>query len=245
MGVVTVICSGKGGVGKSTVSVGLGRALSIKGRNVLLIDCDAGLRTLDKMTGIEKELLFDISDVTDGNCAPINAIYHVKNTNGLHVLPAPMSITGMPVPKVMAKLVTMLKKYYDHVIIDSPAGIGNGFKTAAISADKALIISNPDPVCVRSTERVGELIGEMGIKNKRLIINKFNEVLFNKIDVAKDLDGIVDDTGVRLLGVIPEDYELAARFLKGKSVSKTSDSMLSFMRIAARFEGESVPLLIK
>ena len=66
MGSVTVITSGKGGVGKSTVSVGLARALADRGRKVLLIDCDSGLRSLDRLTGTDKELVYDLSDVFSG-----------------------------------------------------------------------------------------------------------------------------------------------------------------------------------
>ena len=62
MGVSVVVTSGKGGVGKSTVALGMGRALAQKGRRVLLVDCDAGLRSLDRMTGAEENLVFDIAD---------------------------------------------------------------------------------------------------------------------------------------------------------------------------------------
>ena len=54
MGLVTVITSGKGGAGKSTVSVGLGCTLAKNGKRVLLIDGDAGLRSLDAMLGVDK-----------------------------------------------------------------------------------------------------------------------------------------------------------------------------------------------
>ena len=75
MGIATVITSGKGGVGKSTVAVGLGRALAQRGRRVLLVDCDAGLRSLDRMTGAEENLVFDMADVVFARCSPAEAIY--------------------------------------------------------------------------------------------------------------------------------------------------------------------------
>ena len=75
MGIATVITSGKGGVGKSTLAVGLGRALAKRGRRVLLVDCDAGLRSLDRMTGTEENLVFDMADVVFARCAPAEAIY--------------------------------------------------------------------------------------------------------------------------------------------------------------------------
>ena len=111
MGVSTVITSGKGGVGKSTVSVGLGRALAQRGRRVLLIDCDAGLRSLDRMTGTEEALVFDLSDVIQGRCAPADAIYPCTETEGLFLLPAPSSGEDMASPSVMRRLVPLLKRY--------------------------------------------------------------------------------------------------------------------------------------
>ena len=92
MGLVTVITSGKGGAGKSTVSVGLGCTLAKNGKRVLLIDGDAGLRSLDAMLGVDKELVFDISDIVNGNCEPIKAIYSCEEYTGLNnlfLLPAP------------------------------------------------------------------------------------------------------------------------------------------------------------
>ena len=84
MGLVTVITSGKGGAGKSTISVGLGCTLAKNGKRVLLIDGDAGLRSLDAMLGVDKELVFDISDIVNGNCEPIKAIYSCEEYTGLN-----------------------------------------------------------------------------------------------------------------------------------------------------------------
>ena len=89
MGIATVITSGKGGVGKSTLAVGLGRALAQRGRRVLLVDCDAGLRSLDRMTGTEENLVFDIADVVFARCSPAEAIYPCGGAEGLFLLPAP------------------------------------------------------------------------------------------------------------------------------------------------------------
>ena len=130
MGLITVITSGKGGAGKSTVSVGLGCTLAKNGKRVLLIDGDAGLRSLDAMLGVDKELVFDISDIVNGNCEPIKAIYSCEEYTGLNnlfLLPAPALEKHTIHPELMKQLVPILARYYDHVIIDCPAGIGKGF----------------------------------------------------------------------------------------------------------------------
>lgn len=242
MGVSTVITSGKGGVGKSTVSVGLGRALAQRGRRVLLIDCDAGLRSLDRMTGTEESLVFDISDVVHGRCAPAEAIYPCAEEESLFLLPAPSSGENMIRPAVMRKLVPFLKKYYDHILLDSPAGVGGGFRAAACAADRALIVCTPDPVCVRGASSVRDLLKNLDVNDSRLIINRFNGRFFSETGVFGDLDGVIDAAGSRLFGVVPEDFSLAAAFLKGKRAKESSKGMMALSRMSGRLEGEDIPL---
>lgn len=242
MGIATVITSGKGGVGKSTVSVGLGRALAQRGRRVLLIDCDAGLRSLDRMTGCEENLVFDISDVVSGRCAPAEAIYPCADEEGLFLLPAPSSGENMVRPGVMRQLVPLLKQYYDYVLLDSPAGVGSGFRAAACAADRALIVCSPDPVCVRGANAVSGLLAKLSVEDKRLLINRFNDKLFDETGAYGDLDGVIDAAGIRLFGLVPEDFSLAAAFLKGRSAKSGSKGMMALSRMAGRLEGENIPI---
>ncbi|MEG1426588.1 MAG: AAA family ATPase [Oscillospiraceae bacterium] len=243
MGAVTVITSGKGGVGKSTTAVGIGRALAKKGRRVLLLDCDAGLRSLDRMTGVEDVLVYDSADVVAGRCAPIEAIYPCKSFPGLFLMPAPARGEDMVRESVMKKLIPLLKQYYDHVLLDSPAGVGRGFAAAACGADRAIVVCNPDPVCVRSTAAVGELLKRLGIEKQRLVINRFNGELFGKMQVMEDLDKVIDAAGIRLLGVVPEDASLVVAVMKGGEEPKGCRGMLAMQRLAGRLEGENIPLV--
>lgn len=240
MGVATVITSGKGGVGKSTVSVGLGRALAARGRRVLLVDCDAGLRSLDRMTGCEESLVFDLSDVVTGRCAPAEAIYPCKDSNGLFLLPAPSSGENAVRAGVMKSLVPLLCRYYDHVLMDSPAGVGTGFRGASAAAERALIVCNPDPVCVRSAHSVSGLLEH--ITEKRLVINRFQRDFFDTTGAFADLDAVIDAAGVRLFGVVPEDYATAGSFLRGGQAGSNARGMQALCRMAARLEGEDVPI---
>lgn len=240
MGLATVITSGKGGVGKSTVSVGLGRALAARGRRVLLIDCDAGLRSLDRMTGCEEGLVFDLSDVVTGRCAPAEAIYPCGESEGLFLLPAPSSGEDAVRPGVMRKLVPLLTRYYDHVLLDSPAGVGTGFRSASIAADRALVVCSPDPVCVRGARSVSDLLGNIG--EKRLVINRLNREFFRATGAYSDLDEVIDAAELRLFGLVPEDFSTAAAFLRGRKAKADAAGMKALSRIAARLEGEDVPI---
>lgn len=242
MGVSVVVTSGKGGVGKSTVALGMGRALAQKGRRVLLVDCDAGLRSLDRMTGAEENLVFDIADAAFGRCAPAEAIYPCGGAEGLFLLPAPSSGEDRIRPAVMGKLVPLLKRYYDYVLLDSPAGLGEGFRSAACAADRALIVCSPDPVCVRNASAARELLEKLGIADRRLVINRFNGPFFHATGAYPDLDAVIDGAGARLFGVVPEDPLLAAAFLRGKGAPESSPARKALYRMAGRLEGEAVPI---
>ena len=254
MGIATVITSGKGGVGKSTASVGLGRALAARGRRVLLVDCDAGLRGLDRLSGVEDGLVYDISDVVFGRCSPAQAIYPCgpkedapkgeapEPDKGMFLLPAPARVEDMVRPPVMRRLIPLLKRYYDHVLLDSPAGVGMGFQSAACAADRALVLCGPDPVSVRSAASVRQLLSQLGLSDMRLVINQFERGLFWETGAFKDLDGVIDAAGIRLGGLVPLDHTLAASFLRGRPAPEGSPGMLAISRTAARLEGENVPM---
>lgn len=244
MGTSIVITSGKGGVGKSTTTVGIGRALAARGRRVLLIDCDAGLRSLDRLTGAEKELVYDISDVIHGRCAPIDAIYSCSGSDTMFMIPAGVSSNDIVNPVIMKKFVEMLKNHYDYILLDCPAGLGGGFLSAACGADKAVVICSPDPVCVRGNVAVREKLTEMGKEDISLVINRFSDAFFDTTAIYEDLDSIIDGTGIRLLGVVPEDYLMTANFFKGKPAEEDSKGMMALSRITGRIEGEMIPVVI-
>lgn len=244
MGIATVVVSGKGGVGKSTISVGLATAFAKHKKKVLLVDCDAGLRSLDRMTGIEEKLLYDISDVVRGRCAPIEAIYQSECFPGVDVMPAPSKMEDMVPVSIMKRFVPILKTHYDHVILDCPAGVGENFKSAAISADRGIIVCNPDPVCVRNSAVAKDELLNLGIDKQRLIINRYNGKYFSEIQTLEDLDSVIDEVGVRLLGVVPEDRQITLSIFSGKQIPHNSSAMLAIGRIVGRLEGIKIPIEI-
>lgn len=84
-----MICSGKGGTGKSTVSVLLGAGLARLGRKVLLVELDSGLRSVDIIAGVYGRTVYDIEDVLCGRCEPAKAIVPSPLYTGLSVISAP------------------------------------------------------------------------------------------------------------------------------------------------------------
>lgn len=240
MGQICVVTSGKGGAGKSTVTAGLGNALSCHNGRVLLIDADAGLRSLDLMLGVSGTTMYDLSDVFAGNCEPVRAIYSSPVFQNVFVLPAPLRLEEMCSPNEMKMLCRGLATYYDQVIIDCPAGLGPGFETAIAAADRALVVSTPDMVCARDAQILGHLLEERQLRS-HLIINRLrpNKVMDGSMP---DVDEIIDTAGIQLLGIIPEDEEVAVACANARPLPAACNAAVCFENIARRFMGASVPL---
>ena len=129
MGEVIVITSGKGGVGKTTTSANLGTGFALLGKKVVLVDADIGLRNLDVVMGLENRIVYDLVDVTEGNCRLKQALIRDKRYETLYLLPAAQTRDKNAVsPEQMSLLCKELAQEFDYVIIDCPAGIEQGFK---------------------------------------------------------------------------------------------------------------------
>ncbi|HEX3000277.1 MAG TPA: P-loop NTPase [Armatimonadota bacterium] len=239
---VTVITSGKGGAGKSTVTAGLGAALAARGRRVLLIDGDAGLGCLDHILGVSERRVFNIADVVSGAADPDKAVYASAFSPNLFLLPAPETEEDVVSPDIMRELVGIFSRYYDHVIIDSPAGVGQGFLSAAASARRAMLVATPDPVCLRDTAQTRLRLEEAGVTQQRLIVNRFRSATFRAQGYYPDLDAVIDAAGVRLIAVIPDDPLLAAACANSRPAPERSPGGMALARLAARLEGVQVPL---
>ena len=111
-----IAIDGPGGAGKSTVSAGLACALARRDRRVLLVDGDAGLRSLDVMLGIAGQAVYDLADVIAGDCAPASAVYPSPICPNVFVMPAPVSLERLAAPQDMVSLCQQLKEFYDDII---------------------------------------------------------------------------------------------------------------------------------
>ena len=242
MGNITMIASGKGGVGKSTTTACLGLQLAEVNKRVLLIDMDSGLASLEHMLGIRKNLVYDISDIVNGNCTVMKAIYKCEFNDNLFLLPAPRDLKNDLKQDVFHKLVDMLSKYYDHILIDCPAGIGNGFLSAIGCSDNALLVATPNPISVANVRKARDILVENGVEELRLVINRFDRRLFQKSHVYDDLDQVIDTSGMQLIAIGPEDREAALLLSNGTLPSEKSHMLRAIKRLSGRLNGERIPL---
>ncbi|MGN1050891.1 MAG: AAA family ATPase [Acutalibacteraceae bacterium] len=242
MAQVIVLASGKGGTGKSTVSVSLAVALVKREKKVLLIDCDSGMRGLDLMLGIEGHMLFDAGDVVMGNCEMSEAVYAHPKISGLYLLPSPLEAENEISPSVLKEIVDSQRDSYDYIIIDSPAGTGRGFEAAMEGADRALIVVNAEPTSVRGCVNIRRKLVKKGITDIRLVINRFNEKAFWKLNIYPDLDALIDMCQTQLIALVPEDYSIVSVIQNGKSGLYHTSGEVLFDCLAGRVMGENIPL---
>jgi len=238
MAIKTVIASGKGGVGKSTITKSLGLQLSEKGASTLLIDCDAGLSSLDIMLGVSEKVNFTWGDIAEERCTTEDAL--MKISDNLTLLPSPKRPLTKDFPDIIKNLTEELQDDYDYIFIDAPAGIGRGLHRAAAGADKALVVATADEVSVTGAGTVQKVLGENGIKESRLLINRY-DVRAAKKGLLLTVDEIIDKTLVQLIGIVPEDKNIMYSTVSEKRL-KTRKSDSAFLRIAGRISGKYIPL---
>ena len=243
---VFVVTSGKGGVGKTTITANLGIALAKMEKKVLCIDADIGLRNLDMVLGLENRIVYDVLDVLEGRVDFQRALVKDKRGFSLWLLPANQTKNkDAVVPEKWLKLVDEIKQsnQYDYVFIDSPAGIEKGFHIAASPADVALIVVNPDVSSVRDADRVIGLLENMGKSEYKLIINRIRWDAVEKGQMLS-VEDIVEILKAPLIGVIPEEPQLVDFTNRGEPiVLEDYPASKALMDIARRILGEDVPMV--
>lgn len=246
MGKVIVITSGKGGVGKTTTAANLGTGLAAAGQKVCLVDTDIGLRNLDVVLGLENRIVYDLLDVVEGNCKVRQALIKDKQFgNDLVLLPAAQTREKDAVsPEQMKKLMTVLKRDYDFVLLDSPAGIEHGFKNAVAGADLAIVVTTPEISAVRDADRIVGLLEAAELYDPQLIINRVRPDMVRKGDMM-DIDDIDDILAIPILGVVPDDQDIIVSTNRGEPVvtDKKSRPGQAYRNIVQRLLGEDVPLM--
>ncbi|MEB1805954.1 MAG: septum site-determining protein MinD [Bacillaceae bacterium] len=245
MGEAIVITSGKGGVGKTTTSANIGTALALSGKRVCLIDTDIGLRNLDVVMGLENRIIYDLVDVAEERCRLQQALIKDKRFECLYLLPAAQTKDKSSVtPEQMKVIVEELKRDYDYVLIDCPAGIEQGFKNAVAGANKAIVVTTPELSAVRDADRIIGLLEKENVEPPLLIVNRIRNHMMKSGEML-DVDEIVSILAIELLGIVVDDENVIKHSNKGEPVAlhPGSKASLAYRNIARRIQGETVPLM--
>jgi septum site-determining protein MinD len=240
---VITITSGKGGVGKTTTTANISVALALLGKRVVCIDADIGLRNLDVVLGLENRIIYDVVDVIEGRCKLRQALIKDKRLPELLLLPASQKRDKSAVSADdLISVCNDLRAEHDFILIDSAAGIEEGFRTAIAPADEVVIITNPEVSAVRDADRVVGLIEAAEKGPARLIVNRLKPGLVQRGDML-DTEDVLDILAIDLIGIVPEDENVLISTNKGNPAAfeDRSPAGKAFRQIARRLNGEDVP----
>ena len=242
-GRVIVITSGKGGVGKTTTNANIGTALAKAGKKVVMIDTDLGLRNLDLLLGLENRIVYTIVDVVEERCKLKQALVKDKKNPNLCLLAAAQTRDKTAVTEEQLKdICEKLKKDFDFILVDCPAGIEQGFQNAVAGASEAIVVTTPEMSAIRDADRIiGLLESKEEIKSYKLLLNRVRPNLIE----SKDMVSVVDILSAELIGIIPEDTGIIVSTNKGEPIVNDEKSLAgkAYNNVARRIIGEDVPFL--
>lgn len=254
MSQVLVVTSGKGGVGKTTSTAALGAALAANGKKVVVVDFDVGLRNLDLIMGAERRVVFDFVNVIQGQAKLQQALIKDKRLNNLFILPASQTrdkdaLTEEGVEKVIAEL----RKTFDWIICDSPAGIERGALMAMRHADVAVVVTNPEVSSVRDSDRIIGLLdaktqkAEAGSEiEKHILINRYDPSRVARGDMLS-IDDVLEILSLPLIGIVPESEAVLKASNLGTPItlSEPADpTAKAYMDAAKRLLGETFEMTV-
>lgn len=241
MGRVIAITSGKGGVGKTTLTCVLAEGLSRLSRSVVAVDGDMGLRNLDLAFGVQSEIVYDLADVIEGRCPLDKAL--VKTGSGAMYLAAPNKELTKEGLDAFRYMLAALKEHFDYVLIDCGAGVGDSVLQVALSAGEAIVVTTPTETALRDGERMAAKLRAGGMRQLKLVINRINVKLIER-GRAPDVDKTIDQLAVPLLGLVPEEPAIVALQNEGKSIfdSNLKKTAIQIADICMRLCGAWVPL---
>ena len=237
-----LITSGKGGVGKTTITVNIGTQLSKLGYSVLLIDADFGLNNLDIVMGIEGKIVYDISDVASGKCRTKQALLTDFYNNKLSILPSTKGVNALALSsQTLQNVINEVDKLYDYIIIDSPAGIDSGFVKTLNLTKEAIVVTTPHISALRDADKVCNILKSVGIHNISILINRVRGDLVMSGE-SLGVDFISDFFKLQIIGVVPEDDEINNQLLLGGDIHQITPAYISFRKIAKSIVSGKVEL---
>ena len=208
MGKVILVSSGKGGTGKTMFTVNMGAVLARSGSRVMLLDMDMGLRNMDIYLGMENKVVYNITDVLSGICRIKKAMIKVDGFSTLYFMAAsPRKDERDLTPLHMEVLCSKLKKFFDYIIIDCPAGIGDMFDAAAITADKAVIVTEPEVASLRDADAADRYLREKKVQDISIVVNKVKVDLM-KAGFVPDISQIIEMFKTPVAGLIQYDENI-------------------------------------
>ncbi|MGA2793724.1 MAG: septum site-determining protein MinD [Roseiarcus sp.] len=254
MAKVMVVTSGKGGVGKTTSTAALGAALAQLNHKVAVVDFDVGLRNLDLVMGAERRVVYDLINVAQGDARLSQALVRDKRLPNLFLLPASQTRDKDALTEEgVAEVIDEMRKWFDWIICDSPAGIERGATLAMRFADLAVVVANPEVSSVRDSDRIIGLLdaktkcAERGERmEKHLLLTRYDPGRAMRGEMLS-VDDVLEILSIPLLGIVPESEEVLRASNVGSPIilhNAESAPARAYADAANRLCGVNVPMSI-
>ncbi len=229
---IIAVVSGKGGVGKTTVTANLGIILGGMGYKVTLIDADVGLNNLDIALGLEDRVVYDVFDVISGRALPEEALIGSQDFPGVGLLPSVKGSEGIKAAAFQA-ITAIYAKTADYVLIDAPAGVEQGFHRAVSAAKEVVIVTTPHLSAVKDADRTLEALGVYDVDVCGLVVNRVIPERVQKGEAVSG-DAIAGLMRLKLLGELPESDEIGINSLS----APRSESRKAYIRLAEAIDSD-------
>lgn len=240
---VIAVASGKGGVGKTNVTVNLGVALASQGKQVLLLDADLGLANIDVMLGLHPQ--YNLLHVLNGSKTLAEII--VEGPAGLKIIPAASGVQKMaelsPAEHAgMIQAFSEMDQHIDVLLIDSAAGIADSVVSFTRAAQEVIVVVCDEPASITDAYAFIKLLSrEYKVNRFHVIANMCRSIqegreLFNKISMVCDR---FLDVNLDFMGIVPFDEDLRRAVKKQRAVVDyipRSKSAVAFMHLAKKVE---------
>lgn len=240
---VIAVASGKGGVGKTNVTVNIGVALAASGKQVLLMDADLGLANIDVMLGLHPQ--YNLLHVLDGSKTLEEII--VEGPAGLKIIPAASGVQKMaelsPAEHAgMIQAFSDMDQHIDILMIDSAAGIADSVISFTRAAQEVIIVVCDEPASITDAYALIKLLSrDYNVEHFHIIANMATSIqegreLFNKISMVCDR---FLDISLDFMGIVPFDDDLRRAVKRQRAVVDCfprSKSATAFTHLAKKIE---------
>ena len=162
MGSIVALLNQKGGVGKTTVTLGLASAAAEAGHRVLVVDIDPQASST-WVLGLDPETIETSTAEVFGKSSPQGAIFESAWSELIHVMPATNRLQAREQgkPKRLRDALSPLAEHYDAILIDCPPSLGNLTTSGLTAADHAVIVVEPSALGLRGISAVADVIDEV------------------------------------------------------------------------------------
>ena len=244
MGTVLLIASGKGGVGKSTLTSALAIALGRREASVCIVDADIGLRSQDTILGVGESVVYDLMDVARKGCNVRQALIHLPGEEDVYLMASSQFARAKDLDaKDFARVIGELKATFGYVLIDCPAGLERNLRIlTSCDPDVAIAVCTPDEVSIRDARRLCHVLRERRVTTPKLIVNRLNPMLIRAGEMQPAAD-IANELHLELLGEVPEDVHIYRALLTNRRfMDLECEAAGAVTSIAARLRGNPVKL---